>query len=90
MSHSKFLKRGKSHYIDNWNPSASKYINVCTICGRRGYGTAILEQDFIVDYERKAIYDELTKMFESSLTVDSYGRCEDCAKRLDEKNKSRT
>ena len=28
MSHSKYNKRGKSLYLDNWNPNAKKYINV--------------------------------------------------------------
>lgn len=83
MSHGKFSKRGKSHYIDNWNPSAKKYINVCVLCGRKGYSPAIKENDFSDSLEHKAIYDELTKMFDSALVVDDFGRCEDCAKRQD-------
>lgn len=80
MSHSKFRKKGHSLYIENWNPSAKKYINTCAMCGRRGYSPAIEEKDFLISPERKAIYNELTKMFESSLTVDTFGRCSDCAK----------
>lgn len=83
MSHSKFRKKGQSLYIDNWNPSAKKYINICTLCGRRGYSPAIEEEDFIRSLERKAIYEELTKIFHSALAVDSFGRCSDCAKRQD-------
>lgn len=83
MSHSKYMKRGQSLYIDNWNPSAQKYINVCTVCGIKGYSPAIEEKDFLNSLERKAIYSELTKMFHSALTVDSFGRCRDCAKKQD-------
>ena len=31
MSHSKHTKRGYSLYIENWNRSAKKYINICCI-----------------------------------------------------------
>lgn len=80
MSHSKFRRKGHSLYIDNWNPSAKKYINTCCLCGREGYSPSILETDFINSLEREAIYNELTKMFNSSLKLDSFGRCEKCAK----------
>lgn len=83
MSHSKFRKRGASLYIDNWNPSAKKYINVCAVCGKKGYSPAIEEEDFCVNLERKAIFTELTKIFQAPLSVDAFGRCEDCAKRQD-------
>ena len=83
MSHSKFRKNGKSLYIDNWNPSAQKYIHSCYLCGRKGYKPAIVEQDFLNSLERKSIYEELTKMFDSPLQLDSLGRCEDCARRQD-------
>ena len=85
LSHSKFRKNGKSLYIDNWNPAAQKYIHICYLCGRKGYSPALEEQDFLGSLERKAIYKELTKMFDSSLKLDSLGRCEDCARRQDEK-----
>lgn len=84
MSHSKYRKKGQSLYIDNWNPSAKKYINVCTLCGRKGYSPAIEEKEFLNSLERKAIYRELTKMFHSALAIDSFGRCGDCAKRQDQ------
>ena len=80
MSHSKFRRKGHSLYIDNWNPSAKKYINTCCLCGREGYSPSILETDFINSLEREAIYNELTKMFNSSLKLDSFGRCGECAK----------
>lgn len=83
MSHSKYRKKGQSLYIDNWNPSAKKYINICMVCGRKGYSPAIEEKDFINCVEREAIYCELTKMFPCSLVLDSYGRCSDCTKRRD-------
>ena len=80
MSHSKFKKNGKSLYIDNWNLSAKKYINTCCLCGRSGYSPAVLETDFINSLEREVVYNELTKMFSSALVLDSFGRCEECAK----------
>lgn len=81
MSHSKFRKKGQSLYIDNWNPAAQKYIHICYLCGRKGYSPAIEEGDFPTTPERQAIYEELTKMFDSALELDSFGRCADCAKR---------
>lgn len=82
MSHSKFRKNGKSLYIDNWNPSAKKYINTCCLCGREGYSPSILETDFINSLEREAIYKELTRKFSSALEIDSFGRCDECAEKL--------
>lgn len=81
MSHSKVRKKGQSLYIDNWNPSAKKYVHICYLCGRRGYSPAIEEEDFLTTLEHKAIYRELIKMFDSALELDSFGRCADCAKR---------
>lgn len=83
MSHSKFRKKGQSLYLENWNPSAKKYINCCYLCGRKGYSPAIEEKGFLDTIEHKAIYEELTKLFESSLSIDSYGRCDECAKLQD-------
>lgn len=83
MSHSKFRKKGHSLYIDNWNPDAKKYINTCYLCGQEGYSPAIEEDDFLNTLERKALYKELTKMFDSALALDSLGRCKECAKRQD-------
>ena len=84
MSHSKFRKNGKSLYIDNWNPSAKKYIHICYLCGRKGYSPAIETKDFTNSLEHKAIYNELTRMFDCPLSLDSLGRCDDCARRQDE------
>ena len=81
MSHSKFRKKGQSLYIDNWNPSAQKYVHVCYLCGRKGYSPAIEEDDFATTLERKAIYKELTRILDSALELDSFGRCAECAKR---------
>ena len=73
MSHSKFRKKGQSLYIDNWNPSAQKYVHVCYLCGRKGYSPAIEEDDFLTTLERKAIYKELTRILDSALELDSFG-----------------
>ena len=73
MSHSKFRKKGQSLYIDNWNPSAKKYVHVCYLCGRKGYSPAIEEDDFLTTLERKAIYKELTRILDSALELDSFG-----------------
>lgn len=83
MSHSKFRKKGQSLYLDNWNPSAKKYINSCCLCGRKGYSPTIEEKCFLDTVEHKAIYEELTRLFDSSLSVDSWGRCNECATRQD-------
>ena len=48
MSHSKFTKRGHSLYLENWNPSAKKYINTCKICGHSGY-SPVIEQEGLCD-----------------------------------------
>ena len=92
MSHSKYNKRGKSLYLDNWNPNAKKYINECSVCGHKGYSPAIEQPDFLSDTDKdsftfsvnKAIYEELTKTF-SVLELDEFGRCETCARIQDKK-----
>ncbi len=83
MSHSKLRKNGDSLYIDNWNPSAQKYVHTCYLCGKKGYSPAIEEPDFLNSLERKVIYKELTRMFDFPLKLDSFGRCDDCARRQD-------
>ena len=83
MSHSKYRKNGHSLYIENWNPAAQKYINICYLCGRKGYSPAIEEKDFLDSLERKVIYAELTRMLPAALALDSFGRCNDCAKQQD-------
>ena len=92
MSHSKYNKRGKSLYLDNWNPNAKKYINECSVFGHKGYSPAIEQPDFLSDTDKdpftfsvnKAIYEELTKTF-SVLELDEFGRCETCARIQDKK-----
>ena len=86
MSHSKYHKRGRSLYLDHWNPNAKKYINECKVCGSKGYSPSIERSDFLRNSDKdpftfsmnKAIYEELTKAF-SLLELDEYGRCENCA-----------
>ena len=90
MSHSKYNKRGRSLYLDNWNPNAKKYINECKICGYKGYSPVIEQPDFLSGNDpfafavNKAIYEELSKTF-SVLELDAFGRCKDCARIQDEK-----
>ena len=81
MSHSKINKNGYSLYIEKWNPKAKKYINTCALCGSRGYSPSIEQEGFVDDAERRAIYSELKKTL-SALSLDDYGRCADCAKRM--------
>ena len=82
MSHSKTTKKGFSLYIEKWNPKAKKYINTCTLCGKQGYNPSIESEGFTDDLERRVIRDELKKTL-SALSLDDYGRCADCAKRMD-------
>ncbi len=89
MSHSKMTKRGRSQYIEKWNPSAKKYINTCIICGTQGYKPSIEEVDFVKenicridDLENAAIRAELKKIF-SPLHLDDLNRCSICAKQMD-------
>lgn len=84
MSHSKLKKRGFSLYLNKWNPSAKRYVNVCKICGSQGYSLVILEADFYdkrpnVYSEKRAIYEELIRALKP-LPLDDLGRCEVCAK----------
>ncbi len=91
MSHSKKTKRGKSLYIESWNPSAKRFINTCALCGDVGYSPTIEEEGFIKDgeggrtnYEHAAIYAELTRTLKP-LPLDAQSRCPDCARRMKEK-----
>ena len=87
MSHSKMNKRGCSVYIENWNPSAKKFINTCSLCGATGYNPSIENEGFIhpspdvTDFEHRAIYAELTQTLEP-LSINSVGICSVCAKIL--------
>lgn len=79
VSHSEMTKRGYSLYIEKWNPSAKKYINVCAICGKKGYSPVIETDCFCSTAGKIVIYKELTKTL-SRLSLDKLGRCVDCAK----------
>ena len=85
MSHSKMTKRGRSQYLENWNPAAKKYINVCKICGHKGYSPAIDEEDFCDILGNGAIRYELKSTLER-LELDELGRCEICARVHDKKD----
>jgi len=88
MSHSKKTKRGKSLFVEKWNPSAKRHINVCALCGAVGYKPSIDDDGFIhpspnvSDYEHMAIRSELKRIY-TPLSLDSLGRCEACAKAMD-------
>lgn len=75
MSHSKHTKRGYSIYLEKWNPTAKKYINVCAICGSRGYSPVVENLEFKETMAR----DELMKVL-PRMEVDEQGRCSDCAR----------
>ena len=86
MSHSKYTKRGKSLYIEKWNPSAKRFINTCGICGAQGYNPSIDDIGFIYDnaqkvsdLEHRAIRAELKRVLKP-LSLDSFGRCSDCTR----------
>ena len=75
-------KRGRSLYIEQWNPDAKRFINTCKLCGRQGYSPSIEEDGFCDDSTRRAIYAELKKAL-SPLALDEWGRCETCARLTD-------
>ena len=81
MSHSKFNKRGNSLYIQKFNSETKKYINTCVICGCQGYNPSINCDGFADNRIRQVMRDELKKTL-SALPLDDYGRCENCAKRM--------
>lgn len=84
MSHSKHeqRKKGFSLYVDKWVPSAKKYINICVICGNKGYSPVILGDEF--DRKNRAIRDSLLKTHKQ-LPLDNLKRCEVCANIQDRK-----
>ncbi len=88
MSHSKFTKRGKSLFIESWNPATKKHINTCVLCGTQGYNPSIDDEGFIGEegkaknFEHRAMRDELRKVMKP-LALDELGRCETCAKVMD-------
>ncbi len=86
MSHSKMTKRGKSHYIQNWNASAKKYVNVCKVCGFCGYNPVIESDDFGTTPPNGVIRKELMQVL-PPLPLDEFGRCSQCASALDKHKK---
>ncbi len=78
MSHSKMTKRGSSHFLNSWNPSAKKYINTCVLCGRQGYSPVIEDEGFSETPASGVIYREL-KQTMTELSLDEWGRCSVCA-----------
>lgn len=66
-------------YIESWNSMAKKYINVCAICGTKGYNPEIEKEGFCSNLEKKVIKKELTKIL-NKLPLDNLGRCSDCAR----------
>ena len=89
MSHSKYTKRGRSLYVENWNPDAKRFINTCAVCGAQGYSPTIDEEGFVFDKANNVnnrvhmvIRDELMTILDP-LTLDELGRCEQCAKIMD-------
>jgi len=80
MSHSKYTKKGKSLYIEKWNPSAKRFINTCVVCGAQGYNPSIDDTGFVCDNaQNQVIRAELKKVLKP-LSLDSFGRCGDCAR----------
>ena len=89
MSHSKTTKRGRSLYVEKWNPAAKKFIQACAVCGAQGYHPGIDDDGFVCngageisDFEHRAIRSELNRVFKP-LALDALGRCAECAKRMD-------
>ena len=80
MSHSKQTKRGHSLYIEKWSREDKKYINVCAVCGTRGYSPYIAGEDF--RRRNEVVFRELSAMM-NELPLDSLGRCADCAAVMD-------
>ena len=84
MAHSKMTKRGKSYFVEKWNPSSKRFINTCKLCGRVGYSPSIEEEGFTDTSQHGAMYAELTAIY-SPLPLDELGRCEVCAQNMDKK-----
>ncbi len=90
MSHSKMTKRGRSQYVESWNPDAKRFINTCLCCGMCGYSPALDDEDFADISKRRegfavkrTIRDELRSIMKA-MPLDELGRCPDC-KRAQEK-----
>ena len=77
-------KRGRSHYVESWNPSAKRFIVTCSLCGSVGYSPTIDGEGFCDTPEHKVIRSEL-KATLKPLALDELGRCEVCARNMDKK-----
>ncbi len=81
--HSKKTKKGKSLYVESWNPKSKKFINTCALCGKQGYKPSIIEDGFVnisptvKNYEHSAIRNELTAIL-NPLPLNEHGLCEVC------------
>jgi hypothetical protein len=78
VSHSKLTGRGRSLYLEKWNPSAQRFIVTCVHCARTGFRPEILEDDFAFSMERQAVLSELQRVLKP-LPLDAVGRCKVCA-----------
>jgi hypothetical protein len=78
MSHSKMTRRGKSHYLESWNPSAKRFIVSCSLCGHAGFKPEVLEPSFSLTTKGRETRRELEAVLKP-LSIDAAGRCETCA-----------
>jgi hypothetical protein len=62
------------------NRGKGRFINTCTICGRKGFAPKIMESDFAISLARKAIVRSLTRRYKKALPLDENGRCQECSK----------
>jgi hypothetical protein len=86
-------KRGQSFYGEVLDPSAKKYLNQCSLCGRVGLSPSALDVDYDAVKQDKTVKPNLkmTKIIHKiaigrlqrvyePLPLDQFGRCEVCAK----------
>jgi len=82
----KMTKRGRSHYVESWNPAAKNFIWTCKLCGTSGYKPSIEDEGFEEDSVRRAIKAELMRITKP-LSLDELGRCPECAAAMDKAEK---
>jgi hypothetical protein len=78
MSHSKVTKKGRSQYVERWNPLAKRFVVSCSLCGHTGFSPSILEEGFATTLQKKAIVGQLQKVL-NPLHLDELCRCSVCA-----------
>jgi len=78
MSYSKKRTQGLSLYLENWNPTANKYVLACANCGAKGYSRTVESADFLATRKGRVIREELSRLFEL-LDLDESGICTVCA-----------